>query len=189
MLDENDDSKILLADFGMAKEVTGAFLKLKCGSPGFMAPEMIHEPDYGTKIDVYACGLVLYTILSGISPFPGNNDDEIIRKNIMGNIFYPEKYWRNVSCEAVDLILNMTDKDSFQRPNADACMNHPWFKMHHPEIINMNRPVGPNQKLPMPKPGFKLSELLMAKMNKIQNRWKSLPPANMFEDETLDYEK
>ena len=73
MLDDTDDSKILLADFGLACEVTGAMLKLKCGSPGWMAPEMIHEPDYGTKIDVFSCGLLLYIILSGISPFPGQS--------------------------------------------------------------------------------------------------------------------
>ena len=108
-----------------------------------------------------------------------------MRKNIKGEIYYPEKYWKDVSYDAVDLILNMTDKDPAYRPSADTCMNHPWFKMHHPEKAQMNRPVAPNQTLPMPKKGPKVSSCLMAKMTKIQNNWKSLPPTVMIENEPL----
>jgi len=76
-----------------------------------MAPELIHGPDYGTKVDIFSAGIILYVILSGIPAYPGRNEDQIIRKNIKGNIYYPEKYWKKVSQEAVDLVLKMTEYD------------------------------------------------------------------------------
>lgn len=84
MVDADDDTKIFVCDFGLAIEVTGAFLHNKVGTPGYMAPEVIHGPHYGTKIDVFSCGLILYMLLSGISPFPGCNTDDILNKNIKG---------------------------------------------------------------------------------------------------------
>jgi len=109
-----------------------------------MAPELIHGPDYGTKVDVFSAGLILYILLSGVSPFPSESPDEIIRKNIKGEIYYPEKNWKDVSSEAVDLVLSMTQQDPALRPTANDCMDHQWFKMHHPEVVQRDRPVAPD---------------------------------------------
>ena len=115
MVDPADDTKILLADFGLCSDVDGAYLQSKCGSPGYMAPELIHGPDYGTKVDIFSAGIILYILLAGVAPFPGKNEDEVLRRNIKGEIFFPEKYWKSISPEAIDLVLKMTDNKPTSR--------------------------------------------------------------------------
>lgn len=118
MVESNDDSKILLADFGLCSKIDGAYLNEPCGSPGYMAPELIHGPDYGTKVDIFSAGIILYTLLSGISAFPGSTDNEILEANIRGKLYFPANYWKKISPEAIDLILKMIDSDPGTRISA-----------------------------------------------------------------------
>jgi len=115
MVDRADDTKILLADFGLCSDVDGAYLQSKCGSPGYMAPELIHGPDYGTKVDIFSAGIILYILLAGVAPFPGKTEDDVLHRNIKGEIFFPEKYWKSISPEAIDLVLKMTDNKPSSR--------------------------------------------------------------------------
>ena len=141
-----------------------------------MAPEVIHGPDYGTKVDIFSAGIILYILIAGVPPFPGKTEDDVLRKNIKGQIYFPEKYWKNISPEAIDLVLKMTDSKPSTRLSAASCLKHPWFNMHHEHIIPVTRLVKPNQKLPMPKPGRKISSVLMRKMNVISTNFRSLQP-------------
>ena len=180
MVDGESDGDILLIDFGLSSLVDGAMLKQQCGSPGYMAPEIIAGQDYGVKVDIFGAGCILYILLTGIPPFPGTTQEQVMLKNMDGTIYYPEKYWRNVSPEAVDLVLLMTTEDPVQRPSAEVLLQHPWFKMHHPEQAQRALQVAKDQRLPMPKPGPYADSIMMKKMNK-KKLWASLP-SNNFEN-------
>ena len=65
--------------------------------------------------------------LSGISPFAADSVDEILESNKQSEIDYPIDYWKDVSSEAVDLVMKMTESDQYKRPTIKECLCHPWF--------------------------------------------------------------
>lgn len=67
---------VKIADFGLSNLMKdGKFLKTSCGSLNYVAPEIISHKNYeGTSIDVWSCGIILYTLLFGVLPF----DEEVI---------------------------------------------------------------------------------------------------------------
>ena len=82
LLTENKILKII--DFGLSHPFDGTFfLKTKCGSPSYAAPEIINNTEYdGFKTDVWCCGVILYAMLCGFLPFEGENDTELFKSII-----------------------------------------------------------------------------------------------------------
>lgn len=68
-----------------------------------------------------------YDRLTGISPFGVGNTQEVYQKNKNCEIDFPKKLWENVSSEALDLVIAMTNKDQYKRLNAKECLEHKWF--------------------------------------------------------------
>jgi len=68
-----DDYVVKLVDFGFAAmetaELQSGLSKSLCGSPGYMAPEILRDHSYSTKVDIWALGVVFYILLSGLMPF------------------------------------------------------------------------------------------------------------------------
>ena len=71
MVSNKSDFEFKLADFGLAAKFTGENLTLKCGSPGYVAPEILRNQKYGQKADVFSAGILAYILMSGRSPFSG----------------------------------------------------------------------------------------------------------------------
>jgi serine/threonine protein kinase len=95
LVSDSAKNQIILADFGLAARCEGEELTHKCGSPGYLAPEIFGK-QYGKKADVFSAGVVLYTLLSGRMPF-GCNPKEILPRNRKCVINYPESSWSHVS--------------------------------------------------------------------------------------------
>eukprot|EP00826_Nyctotherus_ovalis_P003538 TRINITY_DN10723_c0_g2_i1.p1 TRINITY_DN10723_c0_g2~~TRINITY_DN10723_c0_g2_i1.p1 ORF type:complete len:354 (-),score=71.21 TRINITY_DN10723_c0_g2_i1:188-1249(-) len=126
-----DNEEIKLADFGLAKTIDEAAEKLKCGSPGYVAPEVFDEQGYGMKADVFSVGIILYIMLTGISPFLGFTQQETLRKNKEGVVDLGGKYWRHVSREAKTLVGRMTARNPKDRCTAAEALQDPWFSLAH----------------------------------------------------------
>jgi len=75
-----NDYDFKLADFGLATEATGD-LKLRCGTPGYIAPEILRRQPYGTKSDLFSVGIIMYILLSGKMPFYSESVKDILVKN------------------------------------------------------------------------------------------------------------
>lgn len=58
----------------------GDLLKLRCGSPGYVAPELLEDVGYDEKADIFSAGVILYVLLSGRPAFRGYNINEILTK-------------------------------------------------------------------------------------------------------------
>ena len=71
MLSFKNDFEFKLGDFGLASPFEGENMSLKCGSPGYVAPEILKNQKYGPKIDVFSTGVITYILLCGRSPFSG----------------------------------------------------------------------------------------------------------------------
>ena len=79
-----EDKILKIIDFGLSHPFNGEeYLKTKCGSPSYAAPEIINGKEYdGFKTDIWCCGVILYAMLCGYLPFEGENDKELF-KNIV----------------------------------------------------------------------------------------------------------
>ena len=123
-LDDNCDFK--LADFGLSTNATGP-LQEKCGSPGYVAPEMLRRGSYGPKADVFSCGVLLYFLLSGEFPFQGQCADEILSKNRECRISFHAQQWTGISRQGVELVLQLTNPNPSQRLSSCEALSHNWF--------------------------------------------------------------
>jgi serine/threonine protein kinase len=95
--------------------------------PNNIAPEILNDLGYDTKADIFSAGVILYTLLSGLSPFYGRNYEEVLSKNKLAHIEYPESIWGNVSAYGKELVMDMLEIDQYKRPSAEECLAHKWF--------------------------------------------------------------
>ncbi|KAI1903420.1 hypothetical protein AGOR_G00026990 [Albula goreensis] len=126
--EHQDGSKSLkLGDFGLATVVDGPLYTV-CGTPTYVAPEIIAETGYGLKVDIWAAGVITYILLCGFPPFRGSSEDQevLFDQILLGQLDFPLPYWDNVSDTAKELITSMLQVEVDQRYNALQVLEHPW---------------------------------------------------------------
>ncbi|XP_067621146.1 serine/threonine-protein kinase GL21140 isoform X2 [Eurosta solidaginis] len=127
-LDANGSvTELKLADFGLACEVTEPLYAV-CGTPTYVAPEILMETGYGLKIDVWAAGIILYILLCGFPPFvsPDNQQEPLFDAIISGVYEFPEPYWSDIGEGVRDLIANMLQSDPEIRFTSEDILDHYW---------------------------------------------------------------
>ncbi|CAF0754761.1 unnamed protein product [Brachionus calyciflorus] len=123
----SDGSKSLkLGDFGSATYVDGPLTE-KCGSPVYVAPEILLEKEYRYEVDVWSLGVIAYILMCGYAPFEGQNDDETFELIKTKELNFVEEDWLHISPAAVDLIKKMLDRNQETRIKASDILIHPWF--------------------------------------------------------------
>ncbi|KAG5260648.1 hypothetical protein AALO_G00294900 [Alosa alosa] len=123
-----DGTKSLkLGDFGLATVVDKPLYTV-CGTPTYVAPEIIAETGYGLKVDIWAAGVITYILLCGFPPFRSerNQQDELFQKILEGRLEFPTPYWDSISSSAKDLIGRMLQVNVGNRYSAEEVLSHPW---------------------------------------------------------------
>uniref|UniRef100_A0AAQ5XUD1 Serine/threonine-protein kinase DCLK2 n=1 Tax=Amphiprion ocellaris TaxID=80972 RepID=A0AAQ5XUD1_AMPOC len=126
--EHNDGSKSLkLGDFGLATVVNGPLYTV-CGTPTYVAPEIVAETGYGLKVDIWAAGVITYILLCGFPPFRGSGEDQeaLFEQILKGQLHFPAPFWDNVSEMAKALITGMLQVEADQRYTAVKVLDHPW---------------------------------------------------------------
>jgi calcium-dependent protein kinase len=90
----------------------------KLGTPYYIAPEVLNKK-YNEKCDIWSCGVMLYIILSGVPPFNGSSDQDIMKKVKIGKFSFADACWTNISDGAKDLITKLLTYDIDKRPSAE----------------------------------------------------------------------
>ena len=128
------DNTIKLCDFGVSKEVKeGQLLTDSCGTPAFVAPEILKDSPYNPYMtDIWSSGVVLYAMITGFFPFRGVNETEL-HKNILSGAFPKLK---DVSNELKDLLNKILEVNPNKRITIDNILKHPWIIQN--ENINNN---------------------------------------------------
>ncbi|XP_011474963.2 serine/threonine-protein kinase DCLK2 isoform X1 [Oryzias latipes] len=126
--EHHDGTKSLkLGDFGLATVVEGPLYTV-CGTPTYVAPEIIAETGYGLKVDIWAAGVITYILLCGFPPFRSENNqqEELFDQILLGQLEFPSPYWDNVSHSAKNLIEGMLQTNVDARHTAQSVLSHPW---------------------------------------------------------------
>jgi len=120
---------IKVADFGLSKMFDRELLLSQCGSPTYVAPEVLLAVPYDQSVDMWAVGVITYVMLTGCFPFfeEGNNYKALYQKIINIEFTYPDE--PVLSLEVKDFISRLLVRDPSKRPNATQCMKHPWLTM------------------------------------------------------------
>ena len=122
------EGNIKIVDFGFAKEVPDQTWTL-CGTPDYLAPEIILSKGYGRAVDYYALGVLIYEMLAGFPPFYNDN-----HMKLYDNIVYSEaKFPASFDPVAKDLVVKLLEKNPAKRLGVQSggigdLKNHIWFK-------------------------------------------------------------
>jgi len=124
----DNDLEIAIADFGLSKIVgQQMMMQTACGTPSYVAPEVLNASGYGKEVDMWSIGVITYILLCGFPPFYGDTVPEIFEQIMEANFDYPEEYWHTVSKEAKDFINRLLVVDSDKRLSAGDALRHPWL--------------------------------------------------------------
>ncbi|CAG9313876.1 SNF1-like_3 [Blepharisma stoltei] len=134
LLDIHGNVKI--ADFGLANLMPdGNFLKTSCGTPNYVAPEVISGYRYcGPEADVWSTGVVLFALLAGSLPFDDVSIPALFTKIKSGNFVMPYHFSEPVK----DLIMRMLNPDPIARITIQQIQSHPWLTHKVPKHLSSN---------------------------------------------------
>uniref|UniRef100_A0A7N8WNY2 Protein kinase C n=1 Tax=Mastacembelus armatus TaxID=205130 RepID=A0A7N8WNY2_9TELE len=122
-----------LADFGMCKEgiMNGVTTTTFCGTPDYIAPEILQEQEYGASVDWWALGVLMYEMMAGQPPFEADNEDDLFESILHDDVLYP--VW--LSKEAVSILRAFMTKNPAKRLGCvvsqgceEAIKTHPFFR-------------------------------------------------------------
>jgi serine/threonine protein kinase len=127
----DDDSNIKIADFGFAKRCPEDGFRTMCGSPGYIAPEVltsVNTGPYDWQCDMWSLGVIVYILLGGYAPFEEPNDEALLFEKIKcADYEFHEEYWGPVSTDAKNLISSLLTIDPRKRLTAKQALKHPWL--------------------------------------------------------------
>ena len=130
LVSHDDDWNIKLADFGFAKRVVESDhvgLVTSCGSPTYVAPEILSRATYGTMVDVWSAGVVTYILLCGYPPFWHDNQSQLLQLIVDGRYDFPAEEWDEVTDTAKSFIRRMLVVDPNERATARELLEHAWI--------------------------------------------------------------
>uniref|UniRef100_H3C1W1 CaM kinase-like vesicle-associated protein n=1 Tax=Tetraodon nigroviridis TaxID=99883 RepID=H3C1W1_TETNG len=127
-------SKIVISDFQLAKLENG-LIKDPCGTPEYLAPEVVGRQRYGRPVDCWAIGVIMYILLSGNPPFYDDGDEEdsdsrdknLFLKILSGDYEFDSPYWDDISDSAKTLVASLMEVDQDQRLTAQEAIAHEWI--------------------------------------------------------------
>ncbi|ROL42582.1 Serine/threonine-protein kinase DCLK2 [Anabarilius grahami] len=123
----NGTKSLKLGDFGLATVVEGPLYTV-CGTPTYVAPEIIAESGYGLKVDIWAAGVITYILLCGFPPFRSENNlqEDLFDQILVGRLEFPSPFWDNITDSAKELIGYMLQVNVEARYTAEDVLSHPW---------------------------------------------------------------
>ncbi|XP_070192144.1 calcium/calmodulin-dependent protein kinase type 1-like [Littorina saxatilis] len=121
------EAKIMISDFGLSKIEGSGTMATACGTPGYVAPEVLAQQPYGKEVDCWSIGVIAYILLCGYPPFYDENDAELFKQILRAEYEFDSPYWDEISDSAKDFIRHLMCKDPSQRFSCKEAITHPWI--------------------------------------------------------------
>ncbi|XP_065224953.1 titin-like isoform X4 [Planococcus citri] len=123
--------QIKLIDFGLAQKISpDTPVRVLFGTPEFIPPEIINYEPIGTETDMWSVGVICYVLLSGLSPFMGENDAETFANITRADFDFDDEAFDAISDDARDFISSLLLKRKEKRLTAKQCLHHKWLAQH-----------------------------------------------------------
>uniref|UniRef100_A0A7S0ZHD7 Protein kinase domain-containing protein n=1 Tax=Timspurckia oligopyrenoides TaxID=708627 RepID=A0A7S0ZHD7_9RHOD len=125
---------VKIADLGLAGflgesgEMSERNQQQMIGTAAYVAPEIVRKEPYGAGVDVWASGVLLYIMLTGKMPFYGNDESEVLKMILDGEVDYSLPEFEPISESAKSLLRSLLQKDPNRRLTAQAALNHRWIE-------------------------------------------------------------
>uniref|UniRef100_A0AAZ3P6P5 phosphorylase kinase n=1 Tax=Oncorhynchus tshawytscha TaxID=74940 RepID=A0AAZ3P6P5_ONCTS len=138
----DDQGHIKLSDFGFSVQLQpGKNLRELCGTPGYLAPEILKcsmdetHQGYGKEVDLWACGVILFTLLAGSPPFWHRKQLLMLRMIMEGRYQFSSPEWDDRSDTVKDLITRLLVVDPIVRLNAEQALAHSFFRQYQRDEV------------------------------------------------------
>ncbi|XP_033626165.1 serine/threonine-protein kinase H1-like [Asterias rubens] len=145
------DSKIMISDFGLASCRKGhgdndEAMKTICGTPEYIAPEILLKKLYNQSVDIWAIGVVTYILLSGRMPFDDDNRTRLYRKILRAKYSFAHEPWKDISSSGKDFIGKLLLINPNERLPASEALKHPWIVTNAAQssLKNLHRSISHN---------------------------------------------
>jgi len=125
---EEKEDCIKIADFGLSKDFGQEQLQTSCGTPDYVAPEVLLGEPYDMSVDIWSIGVICYVLLCGFPPFYGETQKELFENIMSGTFDFPSPEWDSVSDAAKTFIKKILVVDASKRYTAEQSLNDPWLK-------------------------------------------------------------
>jgi serine/threonine protein phosphatase PrpC len=134
-----DDGSIRIMDFGIAKaaglrRLTFAGFSASMGTPDYMAPEQIKGKRGDARTDIYSLGAMLYEMVTGTTPFEGNNPYAIMNARLIGDPIAPRRHNPDLSPQVEEIVLHALERQPFDRYPTAAAMKQ---ELDAPEKVHV----------------------------------------------------
>lgn len=132
-VDDNNELNlnIKVTDFGLAVKKQGrrseAMLQTTCGTPMYMAPEVINAHEYSQQCDIWSIGVIMYILLCGEPPFLASSEEKLFELIRKGNLSFEDPVWDSVSDCAKTVLHQLMKVDPAHRITAKELLDSPWL--------------------------------------------------------------
>ncbi|XP_028261995.1 calcium/calmodulin-dependent protein kinase type 1D-like [Parambassis ranga] len=138
-MDEN--AKIMVSDFGLSKTLEHGVMSTACGTPGYVAPEVLAQKPYSKAVDCWSIGVITYILLSGYPPFFEENETRLFSKIMRAEYAFHSPFWDDISESAKDFIRNMMEKNPTKRFTTEQALRHPWISLDTAKDVDIYQSV------------------------------------------------
>lgn len=119
---------IRIVDFGLSRHMDDKTeVREILGTPEYTAPEILSYEPISTATDMWSIGVLTYVMLTGLSPFLGEDKQETFLNVSQGNVDYSQDVFHGISDLAVDFIQSLLHLNPSERSTADECLHHAWL--------------------------------------------------------------
>jgi calcium-dependent protein kinase len=139
---KKDFDQIKIIDFGTSLVYDDKkHLDEKLGTPYYIAPEVLNKK-YNEKCDIWSCGVIAYITLSGMPPFNGQSDQEIMKKVRIGKFSFSDPIWSSISDKCKDFITKLLTLNPDERVSAEDALKLPWLVEMSKTTVDTSVAVG-----------------------------------------------
>lgn len=133
LLKSKTDDTIKLSDFGLSRGMDSqSYLKTMCGTPQYVAPEVLSnagpgKEGYNLACDLWSLGVIAYILLCGYPPFHEEKEISLYDQILTADFEFPRDPWVNISEEAKDFVEKLLVVDPSKRLTAEQALKHPFI--------------------------------------------------------------
>ncbi|KAF3856890.1 hypothetical protein F7725_017613 [Dissostichus mawsoni] len=137
----DENAKIMVSDFGLSKTLEHGVMSTACGTPGYVAPEVLAQRPYSKTVDCWSIGVITYILLCGYPPFFEDNETRLFSKIMRAEYAFHSPFWDDISESAKDFIRNMMHKNPTRRFLTEQALIHPWIAENTAKDVDISHSV------------------------------------------------